>query len=141
MGYAYRKAENNRVRIEKIMFSETRNVEKRIIDLPMLSDDEYNKVVHNFNDTAVDYPRDKCVHELFEEQVQRTPGKTAVIACDKTLTYREMNEQANRIANGLIENGVKPGDIVALMLPRRSFLIAAMFGVLKAGAAYMPIDI
>jgi non-ribosomal peptide synthetase component F len=88
----------------------------------------------------VDYPKEKTVHQLFEEQVEKTPDKTVVIACDKTLTYSELNEQANRIAHGLIEKGVGIGDIVALMLPRRSFLIAAMFGVLKAGAAYMPID-
>ena len=93
-----------------------------------------------FNDTAIDSPKDKCVHELFEEQVRKTPEKTAVIACDKTMTYAELNEEANRIAHGLIEQGVKRGDIVAFCLPRRSFLISTMLGILKAGAAYLPID-
>lgn len=97
-------------------------------------------LLHDFNDTAIDYPRDKCVHTLFEEQVKRTPDKTAVIACDRTLTYRELNEEANRIAHGLMEQGVKPGDIVAFALPRNSHLISAIFGILKAGAAYLPID-
>lgn len=96
--------------------------------------------MYEFNDTKADYPKDKCVHQLFEEQVLKTPDKTAVIACDKTLTYDELNRLSNRIANALIEKGIGVGDIVAFALPRRSYLIATMFGILKSGAAYMPID-
>ena len=113
---------------------------KPLRDLTAITDQERHVLLHDFNDTAVDYPRDKCVHTLFEEQVKRTPDKTAVIACDRTLTYRELNEEANRIAHGLMEQGVKPGDIVAFALPRNSHLISAIFGILKAGAAYLPID-
>ena len=115
--------------------------EKTPDKLALLSPDEERLLLHDFNDTAADYPRDKCVHTLFEEQVERTPDKTAVIACDRTLTYRELNEEANRIAHGLMEEGVKPGDIVAFALPRDSHLIPTMFGILKAGAAYLPIDL
>ena len=64
----------------------------------------------------------------------------SLIACDKTLTYKELNEEANRIANALIEKGVGKGDIVGLMLPRKSYLLSALFGILKTGAAYLPID-
>ncbi len=106
----------------------------------MLSPEEYGQVVRDFNNNAVDYPRDKCVHTLFEEQVAKTPDKVAVIACDNTLTYSELNEQANRIAHNLIAKGVKPNDIIAFMLPRKSYLLSVMFGILKSGAAYMPID-
>ncbi len=113
---------------------------KPISKIPMLSDDEYDLIVRKFNDTQADYPKDKCVHQLFEEQVLKIPNKEAVIACDKTLTYRELNEQANRIAHSLIEKGIKPNDIVAFMLPRKSYLLSVMFGILKSGAAYMPID-
>lgn len=116
------------------------NGDKTLLNLEIMSAEECKKVVFEFNDTASDYPKDKCVHELFEMQVERTPDKVAVVACDKTLTYRELNEQANTIAHGLIEKGVKPGDIVAFKLPRRSYLISVMFGILKAGAAYLPID-
>lgn len=116
------------------------HAEKTPGQLALLSLDEKQLLLHDFNDTAADYPRDKCVHTLFEEQVERTPDKTAVIACDRTLTYQELNEEANRIAHGLIEEGVKPGDIVAFALPRDSHLIPTMFGILKAGAAYLPID-
>ena len=114
---------------------------KRLADISAVTYSEKQRLLYSFNDTAVNYPKDKCVHALFEKQVERTPDKTAVVACDRTLTYRELNEQANRIAHGLIDQGVKPGDIVAFALPRRSYLIAAMFGILKAGAAYLPIDL
>lgn len=114
--------------------------EKTPEKLRLLSPDEERLLLYDFNDTAADYPRDKCIHTLFEEQVERTPDKTAVIACDRTLTYRELNEEANRIAHGLIEKGVQPGNIVAFALPRDSHLIPTMFGILKAGAAYLPID-
>ncbi len=113
---------------------------KKISELNMLSSKEAYMLKEKFNNTFADYPRDKCVHQLFEEQVLKTPEKAAVIACDKTLTYDELNKLSNRIANSLIEKGVKANDIVAFALPRTSFLIAVMFGILKSGAAYMPID-
>lgn len=127
--------------ISNLLFDAIKNDSKSLHELEILSAGEKQNLLHDFNDTAVDYPRDKCVHQLFEEQAKKTPEKTAVIACDRTLTYGKLNEQANRIANSLIEQGVKPGDIVAFMLPRRSYLIAAILGILKTGAAYMPIDL
>ena len=114
--------------------------DKKLYELKLLSSDEQQKLLYDFNDTAVEYPWDKCVHTLFEEQVARTPDKTAVIACDRTLTYAELNEQANRIAHSLIERGIGVGDIVAFALSRRSYLLATMLGILKSGAAYLPID-
>jgi len=115
------------------------NEDKQITELAILSDKEKTTLLCDFNDTKADYPKDRCVHQLFEEQVLKTPDKTAVIACDKTLTYEELNKLSNRIANSLIEKGVKANDIVAFALPRESYLIAVMFGILKSGAAYMPI--
>jgi len=109
-------------------------------DICAVSEQEMQTLLFDFNDTAVEYPRDKCVHELFEEQVAKTPDKTAVIACDKQYTYAELNEEANRIAHSLMAMGINVGDIIAIALPRKSCLIAAMLGVLKAGAAYLPID-
>ena len=126
--------------IINLLFDGIHNDSKLLYKLEILSADEKQKLLHDFNDTVADYPREKCVHQLFEEQVEKTPDKTAVIACDRTLTYEELNEQANAVANSLIERGVKPGDIVAFMLPRKSYLIAVMFGILKSGAAYLPID-
>ena len=77
---------------------------------------------------------------LFEAQVDMHPDKTAVIACDTTLTYRELNELANKIAHSLIARDINSGDIVAFALPRKSYLIGCMLGILKAGAAYLPVD-
>lgn len=111
-----------------------------ISDIDILSEREKNILLYDFNNTNVDYPKDKCIHQLFEEQAVKTPDKEAVIACDRTLTYDELNRLSNRIAHSLIEKGVKNGDIVAFALPRKSYLIATMFGILKAGSAYMPID-
>ena len=113
---------------------------KQIKNLSFLPEAEFHTIIHSFNDTSLDYPRDKCVHQLFEEQVEKTPDKTAVVACDNTLTYKNLNELSNRIANALIKKGVKCGDIIAFALPRESTLIAVMFGILKSGAAYMPVD-
>ncbi len=124
-----------------LLFDSIKSDGKKLYELEILSAAEKQTLLYDFNDTAVDYPRDKCVHQLFEEQAAKTPDKTAVIACDATLTYAELNEQANRIAHGLIARGVRPGDIVAFALHRKSYLIAAIFGILKSGAAYMPIDL
>ncbi len=113
---------------------------KNIYELEMTSSEEKQKVVYEFNVTSVDYENDKCIHELFEEQVERTPNKVALVATDKTVTYRELNEEANRIAHSLAEKGIGKGDIVGLMLPRKSYLLSALLGILKTGAAYLPID-
>jgi len=123
-----------------LLFDAITDDAKKLYELNILSDDEKQKLLYDFNDTAVDYPRDKCVHQLFEEQVERTPDKVAVVACDRTLTYAELNEQANRIAHSLVARGIGIGDIVALKLTRKSYLFSAMLGTLKSGAAYMPID-
>lgn len=126
--------------IYNLLFYAIENSEKKLYELEILSENEKKTLLFDFNNTTVDYPRDKCVHQLFEEQVEKTPDKIAVVACDKTLTYRELNEEANRISHSLIEKGIGRGDIVAFMLPRKSYLISTMIGILKSGAAYMPID-
>ncbi len=113
---------------------------KQIKDISILTAKEKEKVLNEFNDTKVEYAKDKCIHKLFEEQVERTPDKIALVAIDKTVTYKELNEEANKIANSLIEKGIGKGDIVGLMLPRKSCLLSALIGILKTGAAYLPID-
>ena len=127
-------------RLCRLLFDALAHDDRTIGELELLTDDERQKVLYGFNDTAVEYPREKTVRRLFEEQVARVPERTAVIAHDRTLTYKELDGQASRIAHGLMEKGVGRGDIVAFVLSRKSCLIAAMFGILKAGAAYLPID-
>lgn len=123
-----------------LLFSAIEDDSKKLYELNILSDDEIHKVFCEFNDTVMDYPRDKCVHQLFEKQVEKTPDKIAIVACDKTLTYAELNQQANQIANSLINKGIQQNDIIAFQVTRKSHLIALMLGILKAGASYMPID-
>lgn len=126
--------------MSNLLFDAIAHDTKRPGELTLLSPDEEQYMLYDFNNSAVDYPKEKCIHTLFEEQSLKTPERNAVIACDGTLTYRELNEQANRIAHGLINLGVRSGDIVAFALPRKSYLIAVMFGILKAGATYLPVD-
>lgn len=111
-----------------------------IYNISAISKEEEDKILFKFNDTKTDYPKEKCIHQQFEEQVVKTPDKTAVVACDTTLTYDELNKLSNRIANALIEKDIGNGDIVAFALPRRSYLIMLIFGILKSGSAYLPID-
>ena len=87
--------------------------------------------------SAVRFP---LFHNSLEYWAEQTPDKTALIACNETLTYRQLNEKANMLAHALISKGVMPGDRVCLLLPRKSWHIIAMFGVMKAGAAYIPCD-
>ena len=126
--------------ILQLLLSAIADETQRIREIPMLTESEKYTILCEFNDTATDYPKEKCVHQLFEEQVKSTPDRIAVIACDRTLTYAQLDEQSNRIANALIAKGIQKGDIVAFCLPRRSYLISTMFGILKSGACYMPID-
>ncbi|MGH3756995.1 amino acid adenylation domain-containing protein [Actinophytocola sp.] len=86
-------------------------------------------------------PEPPCLHELVESQVDRTPDATAVLGTDGELTYRELDERANRLANGLLARGISRGDLVAVRLDRGPELIVTLLAVLKAGAAYLPLDL
>ncbi|MER7165768.1 amino acid adenylation domain-containing protein [Micromonospora sp. NPDC000207] len=101
---------------------------------------ELRRIVHDWNDTAVDFPHDGPVHLLFEEQVRLRPDAVAVRWRGGTASYREVNAAANRIAAGLRERGVAAGSVVAIRVPRGPTMVAAVFGVLKAGGAYLPVE-
>lgn len=92
------------------------------------------------NETATDYPREKSIVDLFEEQVAQSPGSTAVVSDDRMLTYRELDAQANRLANHLRGLGVKSEEMVAVCFERSVDLIVAIVGILKAGCAYVPLE-
>lgn len=116
------------------------NPNKEICKLEMLSEKEKHKILYEFNNTEADYPRDKVIHQLFEEQVEKTPDNIAVVFEDKHLTYRELNEKSNQLARVLRKKGVKPDDIVAIMVNRSLEMIIGILGILKSGGAYLPID-
>ncbi|MCB0566497.1 MAG: AMP-binding protein, partial [Phaeodactylibacter sp.] len=97
-------------------------------------------LLEKWNDTQSDYPQDKTVVCLFEEQVEKTPDNIAVVFEDRALTYRELNEKANQVGHYLREAYyIRPDDVIALQLERSEWMIIAILGVLKAGAAYLPI--
>ncbi|HEK1766336.1 TPA: amino acid adenylation domain-containing protein [Pseudomonas putida] len=111
---------------------------ERLSVVPMA---EARQLREAFNATTRDYPRDLPVHRLFEQQVARHPLSIAARDGAHSLTYGELNEQANRLAHHLIEQGVAPGDHVAILLPRSLALLQAQLAVVKCGAAYVPLDI
>ena len=105
----------------------------------MLSATERHQVLYDWNDTATAFPADKCVHELFEEQVARTPNAVAVVFEGEELSYAQLNARANRLAHYLRELGVRPDALVAVCLERGFEMIVALLGVLKAGGACVPL--
>ena len=117
------------------------DVNAKIKDIEIISNTEKNKILYEFNDTKMEYPKDKTITELFEEQAKKTPNDVAVVFGDNKLTYKEVNEKANQLARYLREEkNIKPNDIVGVMLPRSIELISTLIGVLKSGACYIPID-
>jgi len=101
---------------------------------------ERQQFLASFNDTARAYPRDKCVHELFEKQVERSPEAIAVVSKDKQFTYAELNDRANQLARFLKRFGVGPDSLVGLCVERSPEMIVGILGILKAGAGYVPLD-
>src|SRR5947209_4563588 len=106
----------------------------------MLTSEERDYIVVAFNQTRREYPAHLRLHQLFENHALSRPGAPAVLVGDEVTSYAELNRRANQIAHLLISHGTVPGDRIALMLPRTADLVAAMFGVLKAGAAFCPLD-
>ena len=114
--------------------------ETPIAELPLLTAAEREQLLVQWNDTAVDYPRDRCIHQLFEQQAARTPDATAVVFEDTRLSYAELNARANQLAHHLITLGVGPDVLVGLCLERSLDLVVGLLGILKAGGAYVPLD-
>ncbi len=114
--------------------------QRRVRDLPLLTGAEREKVLIEWNRTRTDYPRDRCIHHLFEDEAVRTPDAVAVEFEGTRLTCHELNERANRLAHHLQKLGVAPGTIVAVCLDRSVEMIVALLGILKAGGAYLPLD-
>ena len=116
------------------------NSDIQIRDICMLSEAEQKQILNDFNNTKMDYPSDKTIADLFEEQVEKTPNNIAVVFEDKELTYKELNEKANQLAWYLSKSGINSNSIVGIMLPRSLEVIIAMLSILKLGACYIPID-
>lgn len=123
-----------------LLFDGIANPNKKLHELNILTPEEQQKLLYTFNDTAVEYPKDKCVHQLFEEQVKRTPDKTAIIFKDTVLSYFELNELVQKYADILVSLGINKGNVVAVHLERSHRLIVLQLAVLKIGAIFLPVD-
>jgi amino acid adenylation domain-containing protein len=114
---------------------------KSVSQIAMISESERDQLVVQWNDTKSEYPSDKCIHELFEQQTEKTPESIAVVFEDKRLTYRELNERANHLAHYLHDQfNIKPDDLVGIVLEPSEIMIITLMGILKSGGAYVPLD-
>jgi amino acid adenylation domain-containing protein len=113
---------------------------RRLSELPLLTTSERQQVLVEWNQTETVVSEDRCVHELFEQQVEKTPTATAVVFEETQLTYKELNDRANQLAHYLRSAGAGPDVLVGVCLERSAELVVALLGILKAGAAYLPLE-
>ncbi|MHC5733251.1 amino acid adenylation domain-containing protein [Nostoc sp.] len=116
------------------------NPNQAIGELPLLSQPERHQLLVEWNDTYKPYPQSKCVHELFEEQVEKTPNAIAVVYENESLTYQQLSDRANQLAHYLRTLGVKPEVLVGICVERSPLMVVGLLGILKAGGAYVPLD-
>jgi amino acid adenylation domain-containing protein len=126
--------------LETLLTGIVKDPEQKVSTYPLLSQAEEQQLVHGWNDTLTAFPREQCIHQLFEAQVNRTPEAVALVHNEARLSYRELNERANQLANYLRADGVGPESLVGIHIERSIEMVVALLGVLKAGAAYLPLD-
>ena len=127
--------------LEQMLRAMAADIAQPVSRIALIDDAERQWLLHDLNRTQAPYPRERCVQHVFEDQVRRTPEATALVENERTLSYAQLNAEANRLAHRLIALGVRPHDRVALLLERGAALVIAEVAVLKAGAAYVPIDV
>jgi amino acid adenylation domain-containing protein len=125
---------------QKLLTSVIENPQVAIDECDILSDVERQLLLVDFNNTQIDFPLDKCLHQLFSEQVNRTPDNIAVVYEQQYLTYSSLNQSANQLAHHLQKLGVGADVLVGICIERSLEMVIALLGVLKAGGAYVPID-
>jgi amino acid adenylation domain-containing protein len=114
--------------------------ERKLSELPLMADEELKMRVVDRNRTRTDYPRDMCIHQRFEAKAAEAPDAVAITHDGVSVTYRELNEQANQLAHHLKALGMGKGDLVGVCLERSVEMVAAFLAVLKVGGAYVPLD-
>ena len=125
---------------ERMLAAAVRNPDTCVGDLDILNEDESRRLLVEWNATGRDFPREACLHDLVEQQVRRTPDKVAVACGETTLTYAELDRRSTRLAHHLRGTGVRRGVLVGLFVDRSVDMVVGMLGILKAGAAYVPMD-
>jgi amino acid adenylation domain-containing protein len=123
-----------------LLESVVKNPQAALSELEILSDVERQQLLVEFNNTQTHYPKNKCLHQLFEKQADRTPENIAVEFKNQQLTYRELNTRANQLAHHLQQLGVEPDVMVGLCVERSPLMLVGLLAILKAGGAYVPID-
>jgi amino acid adenylation domain-containing protein len=126
--------------LEQMLFAITAGHEANLDELPTFAIDEMHRMLARWNSTEADYDRGVCLHQLFERQAAARPDALAVLDDTSRLTYAELNEHANRLAHHLNSLGIGPGHYVGVYMQRGLEMIPALLGILKAGAAYVPIE-
>ncbi len=116
------------------------NPEQRLDEVLLLTDSERRQILGEWNQTQIEYEKDRCIHELFEAQVERTPEATALVGEHEQLTYVELNQRANQLAHYLKKSGVGPESLVGVFMQRSVEMIVGLLAILKAGGAYVPLD-
>ncbi|NQY62740.1 MAG: non-ribosomal peptide synthase/polyketide synthase, partial [Alteromonadaceae bacterium] len=113
----------------------------KVLSASLLDEKQSQQALVNWNDTAMDYPQDKCIHALFEAQAEKNPDVIALVFEDREISYGELNSKANQLAHYLLKNKqVKPDTLVGLCLERSVEMVIGIWGILKAGGAYVPLD-
>jgi amino acid adenylation domain-containing protein len=111
-----------------------------VLSLNLLSESEKKQLIEEWNDTYADYSREVCLHQLIENQVERTPDAIAIVYEEQSLTYGELNSRANQLAHQLRKLGVGPEEVVAVLMERSLEMVISLLAILKAGGAYLPLD-
>lgn len=117
-----------------------RDPDRPVSEAPLLTDNEKHQLLVQWSSAGAHYPMGKCVHELFQEQANRTPDNVAIVFDDIRLSYRELNTRANQLAHFLVRQGVGPEVMVGICTERSTDMIIGILGILKAGGAYIPLD-
>jgi amino acid adenylation domain-containing protein len=127
--------------LRRLLTAMVADEQRRVDEIDILGEEERHQLLVGWNDTQASYPLDRCIHELFEEQVAKTPNAVAVIYEGRSLKFAELNGRANQLARNLRGRGVGPNDLVGLYVDRGIEMIVGMLGILKAGGAYIPLDV
>ncbi|KAA1242340.1 non-ribosomal peptide synthetase [Aquimarina sp. RZ0] len=128
------------IHFQELLKSIVSDHHQKISHLSMLTDEEEDELLHVFNTSYVEYPRDKTIIDVFEEQVKRFPDTIAVVFNDKKLTYKELDKRSNQLAHYLIKQGIKDEDLIGICIERSLEMIIGILGILKAGGVYVPMD-
>ena len=126
--------------LQNLLSAIVENNQQTVAELPLLSAAERHRLLVEWNKTDSEYPQNKCIHQLFESQVEKTPEAVAVVFENQQLTYQQLNQKANQLAHHLQSLGVEPEVLVGICIERSLKMVVGLLGILKAGGAYVPLD-